>query len=263
MPRARTSISKLPGEEVDVCIRLQHVRERLRLTQAEIADALQVSRESVASYESARVPVSFDFGLKFCQMFRVSEKWLAEGSENFSTFINHDENAPMSVILEPECWQISRGTSYINAWDKSLKGIYERVQRANDGMPRVTAPVGKEGLSSRFFITSELRFIFDVLRLNDESADKTLPLPSTRFSCALAEAMDEIKDAVSTHGEIDLTDHEREWFAEWLIKFGHATAKRIEEMDESGIYTPFDKHIPDYLRWFYAKRAHDIENEFL
>lgn len=70
----------VPERERDICHRVREVRKLSGLSQTEAALKLGVDRSLLASYEHSRVPIRFQFAYRFCKVFRVSVRWLAEGS---------------------------------------------------------------------------------------------------------------------------------------------------------------------------------------
>ncbi len=65
--------------EREICLRFAAVRRFEKLTQAEVADRLQVSRHQIANIEACRVPLKFWVGMTFCSEFNVNQVWLATG----------------------------------------------------------------------------------------------------------------------------------------------------------------------------------------
>lgn len=78
-PKKRVFRTDLPEAERAVSARLREIRDFLRLSQAEFASQVGLTRASLASYEDGRAPLRLKPGLTICRQFIVREKWLATG----------------------------------------------------------------------------------------------------------------------------------------------------------------------------------------
>jgi DNA-binding XRE family transcriptional regulator len=65
--------------EIAVCKRLRMAREFLGVTQSECAEQISMDRSTLVNYESTRSPVRWEFALRFCRQWIISEEWLATG----------------------------------------------------------------------------------------------------------------------------------------------------------------------------------------
>jgi transcriptional regulator with XRE-family HTH domain len=134
----------LPEREKAIGQRLRAIREHLNLSQTQAATQLGVTRERLASYEDGRAPVRFDFALKFCRQFIVSEEWLALGENRIiarwmkrwnkpkRSFDWHscDRRKCMSLLLEPAFHDPKPGTLFSEAYDAFFDTVYQKL--AND-----------------------------------------------------------------------------------------------------------------------------------
>jgi len=75
----KLGFTKLPPEEEAICVRVREVREDNQMSQADFAVSLGITRDRVASLEYARAPLRWDMGSKLCEIYKRSQRWLAEG----------------------------------------------------------------------------------------------------------------------------------------------------------------------------------------
>lgn len=82
--------------------RIKELRKKLKLTQQEFADALNIKRGAVANYEIGRnEPIDAVVSL-ICKTFNVNEEWLRSGAgDMFLELLEEDEEAAyVSELLE-------------------------------------------------------------------------------------------------------------------------------------------------------------------
>jgi len=64
--------------EYDVAIgeRAAHIRNVLSMTMQEVADRLNVTRQTLSNYESGRTPMRADVVRSLCEVYNISHSWL-------------------------------------------------------------------------------------------------------------------------------------------------------------------------------------------
>jgi transcriptional regulator with XRE-family HTH domain len=80
-------VPTVPPRELEICRRIRHVRLTLHLTQGEMAKRLFITRERLSTYEYGRVSVPYDVGNRFCSVFSINQRWLAEGKEPVTYYL--------------------------------------------------------------------------------------------------------------------------------------------------------------------------------
>lgn len=138
--------------------RLKAVRLEIGLTQGEVAAPLRISRESVAAFETGRLPMRYETGLRFCREFIVSEKWLATGKG--------EQRAYMDVISQVTVGMLLPDTSFHAAFKSTLRSIYEK---------NVTSKVGRLAVlkyqDSEEYLAPTERFLALALETFKQQAD--------------------------------------------------------------------------------------------
>lgn len=106
--------------------RIKSIRKSLDLTQQDFADAISVSQNTIAGYESARRTPSNAVISSICNVFNVNEEWLRTGKgemflqknmdEEIATFIGDIQFSEdptfkkrfisMLAKLKPEQWEL-------------------------------------------------------------------------------------------------------------------------------------------------------------
>lgn len=119
----------LPQRELQIAKRLREVRETLSLSQTEFANQIGISRERLASYEVARVPLRYDIALRLCRQFIIGEKWLATGQGN--------PREIMDLRHEPITSKIPADSPFSKAFDDVLAARYEEIAQESGGVLRI------------------------------------------------------------------------------------------------------------------------------
>jgi transcriptional regulator with XRE-family HTH domain len=83
--------------EVQICARVKQFREAGELSQSLFAEALNITRDKLASIEYGRTPLRFWVGRALCRQFNVSQAWLAEGLGNPQPKIEFAEEVERSI----------------------------------------------------------------------------------------------------------------------------------------------------------------------
>lgn len=83
--------------EVQICARVKQFREAGALSQSLFAEALDISRDKLASIEYGRSPLRFGVGKILCRQFNISQAWLAEGLGNPHPQIEFAEEVERSI----------------------------------------------------------------------------------------------------------------------------------------------------------------------
>jgi transcriptional regulator with XRE-family HTH domain len=112
MPRTRP----LPQREQEVCSRIVQLREDRRVTRAQAARAIGVSRFTLANIERRQSPLRFSTGYNLCLSYNVSLRWLATGDLPKTPFTRI-----LPVLLE----KAGAGALFSNAYDQYLAAPVE------------------------------------------------------------------------------------------------------------------------------------------
>lgn len=75
----QSKFRNLPGEEQEIARRIAQCRRYRGETQENLANLIGITRDQVASIETARVTLPFGLALKFADVLNVNLRWLAEG----------------------------------------------------------------------------------------------------------------------------------------------------------------------------------------
>ncbi|MDL5055346.1 helix-turn-helix domain-containing protein [Oscillatoria laete-virens NRMC-F 0139] len=136
--------SALSPEEIAVCKRLKVMRDKLGLTQEEVARRVGIERGTLANYEYERTPLRCDVGLKICRQLIVSEEWLATGDyhhckkatkEALPTIDKFDDlediffRRAYDLLSEPIYLSVNPTISLYQAWKNTLNSEYERLSK--------------------------------------------------------------------------------------------------------------------------------------
>ncbi len=94
--KPRPQYKPLSDFEREICLRFAQARRFEKLTQAELADRLGVSRHQIANIEACRVPLKFWLGSNFCGELNVNQRWLATGEPPKSPYfqVNPEQIPP-------------------------------------------------------------------------------------------------------------------------------------------------------------------------
>lgn len=113
MPRPKGNIkSHLPANEVGICRRVREARIALGLSQQEFSGQVGISRERLASYEDARVPLKTLLALQVCNQFVISERWLATGAGYLGKY--ESEIVPFSQPMARMCMGLINDPEAVN-----------------------------------------------------------------------------------------------------------------------------------------------------
>ena len=99
--------------------RLRQMRLALSLSQEEAAERLIITRERLANYEDGRTPLKLQIGLRFCDIFVVSERWLASGVGPFRQC--------MDLLHDPAAQNLDADLPFIDAFERVLSARYEQI----------------------------------------------------------------------------------------------------------------------------------------
>jgi transcriptional regulator with XRE-family HTH domain len=133
----------LSAHAAGVSERLREIRNRLNLSQNEVASQMGIKRAGLVSYEDGRAPITFEFALRFCRQFVVSEEWLALGEKEIlarlrsspigkkfklgTRWNSSSARMCMSLISEPVCHNIPRKTLFFEAYNRYLDSVYRQL----------------------------------------------------------------------------------------------------------------------------------------
>lgn len=88
-------------------IRIKTVRKKYNMTQESLAEALNVSIDSVSKYENGKVTCGYDYIIKLCQMFNISADYFLFGIEK-----------PLSTKLKDNDIKIAKLLTELDEFDK-------------------------------------------------------------------------------------------------------------------------------------------------
>lgn len=154
------------------------MRGDLRLTQTEFAKQVSISREKLASYEDARVPLKVGLALQICRQFIISEEWLATGLGHFNDEIT--SNTPFGILGSRLCVNLlnedisknlNKNMLFSRAFDEILYERYELLRSKNPFVPRINMT---EDDSPSAFQNAFIYLLEVLLSTLDESAQKRL-----------------------------------------------------------------------------------------
>lgn len=153
--------SKLPKREKEICQRFRLVRERLRFTQEEFAEQLQISRARLASYEEQRVPIRWEIALRTCKQFIVSERWLATGAGAA------DWRQTMSLIDDSLCRYTAPSLLFSSAFDQILGARFKELAQLHRGKIFLTLTEAVTPTMARNIFSLYLDLWLDRLKKHD------------------------------------------------------------------------------------------------
>jgi len=235
----------LPDREIAIGKRLRVIREHLNLSQTQAAAQLGITRERLASYEDGRAPVRFDFALKFCRQFIVSEQWLALGESRIiarwmkrlskpkRSFDWHDcdKRMCMSLLLEPTFHDPKPGSLYSEAYDAFFDTVYEKL--AHCEFPRVAYLREGEACMLRNWFHALMDFWTDRV---DESG-------AFRLLTSLSKAA---RDMIHSINEGHLTEQERDVLIDEATASG--SIKDQDLLDWRRVHEFVMAHTDEFLR---------------
>jgi transcriptional regulator with XRE-family HTH domain len=73
------SIIVLPARELAICWRLREARLETKLSQVACSLQLEIGSSLLAAYEHGRAQIRYELGNKFCKLYNISQRWLADG----------------------------------------------------------------------------------------------------------------------------------------------------------------------------------------
>ena len=173
-----------PGSEVRNC---------LRLTQTEFAEQILISRESLASYEDARVPLKVGLALKICRQFIISEEWLATGFGHFqdvfikkTPFDMPSSRLCVNLFGDDISKKLNKNMLFSRAFDEILLIRYEQLRLENPFAPRIN--MAAEESPSAF--QNAFNYLLEVLLFTlDEPSQKKLLATLNRSAQILGGAL--------------------------------------------------------------------------
>jgi len=236
----------LPERELAIGHRLRTIREHLNLSQTQAATQLGITRERLASYEDGRAPVRFDFALKFCRQFIVSEEWLALGENGIISRWMKRWNKPkrsfewhscerrmcLSLVLEPAFHYPKPGTLFSEAYDTFFDTVYQKLDKDYE-FPRVAYLREGEGCLLRNWFHALMEIWLD--RVDEAGAFRLL----TSLSKAARDMLANINMGY-------LTEQEREVLIEEATASG--ALKNKDLLDWRKTHTFAMDHTEDFLQ---------------
>lgn len=172
----------LPDSEAAVCLRLKEAREKLGLSQEEVAKRVGLKGDTLSMLERCKAPVRYDVGLRICRELVISEEWLATGgfaaleasaeakglgkrsSESLGPiYFRHC----LDLWSEPITLSVAPRALLTCAFDETLRERNAELAMQHYYEPRLV-PTDLDGLEIRFTV---LRAMFDrsLLMLENEA----------------------------------------------------------------------------------------------
>lgn len=127
-------------KSLEVGDRIRQIRECFGLTQEQLAQYLIVTRERVANFETGRTPLPLRLALEICEVFIISERWLATGE---GLMRQH-----MDLSHDPITKKVHENLDYIVAFESVLNSRYEAALRQCPNGIRFT-PSGERPILDR------------------------------------------------------------------------------------------------------------------
>jgi transcriptional regulator with XRE-family HTH domain len=84
--------------------RIREARDFLGLSQPAFAEQIEISRERLANYETARTPLPCDLAMRICNQFILSERWLATGKGPMRQYLG--------LTISPRVFRLPYGEAY-------------------------------------------------------------------------------------------------------------------------------------------------------
>lgn len=242
--------AKLSSRDIGICLNLQKARERLGLTQSEVARQLVLERTTLQNYEYCRTPLRFEIALKFCRQFIVSEEWLATGkcemcrAQAVKIGAASSATGPESDFMETEIYfrqcldlwsepatrHIRTGMLFSEAWDAVHSKEYKRLISSFLHYPRILfTDADNKDLAINFLTAINKRFmlllssIFDKDGKPSQSVWRAYTLHMTQLANLVFHKMSGIK----LHPE-DFQD--LNWLRDFVFKLDAARASGEREI---------------------------------
>ena len=113
--------------------RLKQIRKSLNLTQQEFADRLNVSRNTVATYEIGKSNPSDAAVMLICREFKINETWLRNGVGEMFIELTRDEQIASFIgsiqATEKDSFK-KRFIAMLSALDESEWEVLEKIALA-------------------------------------------------------------------------------------------------------------------------------------
>ena len=113
--------------------RLKQIRKSLNLTQQEFADRLNVSRNTVATYEIGKSNPSDAAVMLICREFKINETWLRNGIGEMFIELTRDEQIASFIgsiqATEKDSFK-KRFIAMLSALDESEWEVLEKIALA-------------------------------------------------------------------------------------------------------------------------------------
>lgn len=122
-------MTQLPPSDplASVAERFKRQRQIERLTQAEIASEIGVTRPLIAHFENRLSRLSFSAGYAFCRRANINPRWLATGNEPQRPFVGPSELGISKADIDA---QAVRGVDFLEGYKAILAAPLERWAKA-------------------------------------------------------------------------------------------------------------------------------------
>lgn len=108
--------------------RLKFLREKLKLTQQEVAEGTNIQRGNLSHYEKDKIKPSSDAIISISNFFKVSTDWLLIGENYTSNSNNNDKN----VIIKSNEWELYSNISITDEDKKNIEGYLAYIYYKNN-----------------------------------------------------------------------------------------------------------------------------------
>lgn len=112
--------------------RIKEIRESLKITQQEMADKLNLKRNTIATYEIGKAFPSDRTIISICEKFGINEIWLRTGEGEMFSKVDIDDQYSISLgkLTKEENRFIKNAINYLaNADHEKLKVIEEFMRK--------------------------------------------------------------------------------------------------------------------------------------
>lgn len=111
--------------------RLKQLRKILNLTQQELADKLNISRNNIASYETGKSNIGASVISLICKEFNVNEEWLRNGTGEMFIEISEDDEYSQAAASIAKNNDVEIMSLLIEYWklDNDSKEIFKNYLR--------------------------------------------------------------------------------------------------------------------------------------
>lgn len=148
----KNTLKRSLSKDRTIAARLRRGREARRLSQAEFAKQIGITRERLASYEDGRAPLRTDIALRVCRQFILSEKWLATGKGPM--------NSLMDLGAEPLPQSLPLDAPFSESYEYFLGKRYDKIKASQKHGVRIVFREGDNfAMMEHLFLTQLVEWL--------------------------------------------------------------------------------------------------------